>query len=157
MDSRVLEHLDTKSITEWIPSSRRTAILVKWRPFGRLSNRPAKGRIPPNILRSRNPVSLGEVRGMFHASLPLLGEINARSSRRGKEQIRSKMSGEIQTRRSDLRVADIPWNGARGTRSQRGASKCKCTRLWNARIQPPSSTSAAVIIGIPRTVRLRVW
>jgi hypothetical protein len=64
-------------------------------------------------LRSRDPVSLGEVGGMLHTSPPWLGEITARSSRRGKEQIRSKTSGGVQVRRSDLRVGDNPWNRAR--------------------------------------------
>jgi hypothetical protein len=130
IDSRVSEHPNTKSITEWTPPSSATMILVKWRPFGRLSNRRATEWIPPDTFKLRDPVSLGEVGGMLHTSLPWLGEINARSSRRGKEQIRSRTSGEVEVRRSDLRVGDNPWNGARETRSpQLRHSKYKCTRL----------------------------
>jgi hypothetical protein len=43
IDSKVSEHVDTKPTTESVPSSSITMILVKWRPFGRLSNRRAKG------------------------------------------------------------------------------------------------------------------
>jgi hypothetical protein len=59
-------------------------------------------------LSSRDPVSLGEVEGTFQASLARWRESNARSSRRGKEQIRSNTSKEVAVRRSDLRVGDNP-------------------------------------------------
>jgi hypothetical protein len=57
-------------------------------------------------------VSLGEVEGVFHVSLRLK-ETSARSSRRGKEQMRSETSEEIPLRLSDLRVGDHPWNGTK--------------------------------------------
>ena len=67
---------------------------------------------------------------MFRGLLPCLRELKARSSRRGKEQIRSKTSEEVKVRRSDLRVGANPQNGIRGTRSsQLRDFKCKCTRL----------------------------
>jgi hypothetical protein len=46
----------------------------------------------------RDPVSLGEVEGVFHASSPWSKKANPRSSRRGKEQIRSKTSMEVLAR-----------------------------------------------------------
>jgi hypothetical protein len=95
----VLEQLNTKSVVD--PSSSSTPaimILVKWRPFGRLISRRTIGRIPSNRVRLRDPVSLGEVEGVFHVSLPCVGEVNSRSSRRGKEQIRSKMSMDVLVR-----------------------------------------------------------
>jgi hypothetical protein len=58
---------------------------------------------------------LGEVEGVLQLSLPRLREIKARSSRRGKEQIRSKTSEKAEVRWSDLRVGDNPWNGTRET------------------------------------------
>jgi hypothetical protein len=60
-------------------------------------------------------VSLDEIEGVFRAPPPRRRETNAKSSRRGKEQIRSKTSEEVEVRRSDLRVGDNPWNEARGT------------------------------------------
>ena len=76
-------------------------------------------------------MSLGEVEGVFQASLSQSTAANARSSRRGKEQIRSKASKEVPVRRSDLRVGADPWNGAREIlrASNFKHSKCKCTRL----------------------------
>jgi hypothetical protein len=62
-------------------------------------------------LRSRDPVNLGEVEGVVHVSSPWLRKTHVRSSRRGKEQIRSKTSGEVEVRCSDLRVGDNPRNG----------------------------------------------
>ena len=58
---------------------------------------------------------MGEVKGVFHVSLHRFTETNARSSRRGKEQIRPKTSKEMPLRLSDLRVDDKPWNGTRET------------------------------------------
>jgi hypothetical protein len=89
--------------------------LVKWRPPGRSTNRRAAEWNPQVALRSSDPVSLGEVEGVLHVSLPGLGVTNARSSRRGKEQIRSKTSEGTALRLSDLRVDDNPWNGVRDT------------------------------------------
>ena len=59
-------------------------------------------------------MNLGEVGGVFYASLPGPREINTRSSR-GEEQIRPKSSGEVEVRWSNLRVGDNPWNGTRET------------------------------------------
>jgi hypothetical protein len=81
-----------------------TTIFVKWRLFGRLNNRRATEWNPANAFKLRDLVSLGEVGGRLHTSLPWPGKINARSPRRGKEQIRSKTSGEVEFRRSDLSV-----------------------------------------------------
>jgi hypothetical protein len=58
-------------------------------------------------------VSLGEIEGVSHTSLAWPWGTNARSSRRGKEQIRSRISGEVKVRCRDLRVGDNPWNGTR--------------------------------------------
>jgi hypothetical protein len=110
----VSEHLDTKSVVDSASSLKHhTVILVKRRPYGRSNNRRATAQIPPIAFSSRDPVSLGEVEGVFQVSLPRWRETNARSSRRGKEQTRSKTSKEVPIRRSDLRVGDNPWNGAR--------------------------------------------
>jgi hypothetical protein len=115
-DSRVSEHLDTKSVIDLTSSLRHdVSILAKRRPPGRLSNRRAAGRIAPRATSSREPVSLGEVEGVSHASPPRLRKTNARSSRRGKEQISSKISDEVDIIRSDVRVGDNPWNGTRET------------------------------------------
>jgi hypothetical protein len=73
------------------------------------------GQTPSNVRRARDPVSLGEVEGVFQASLPGPRESKTRSSRRGKEQIRSKTSEKVEIRWSDLRVGDNPWNGTRET------------------------------------------
>ena len=69
--------------------------------------------IPLIILRSRDPVSLRDVEGAFHPSISTSEPniTNARSSRRGKEQMRSKTSMKAAVRWSDLRVDDNPWNG----------------------------------------------
>ena len=68
--------------------------------------------IPLIILRSRDPVSLGDVEGAFHPSISTSEPniTNARSSRRGKEQMRSKTSLKAAVRWSDLRVDDNLWN-----------------------------------------------
>ena len=109
------EHLDTKSIVDLRSSVRDSiVILVKWGPPGRLINRRMAVRIPVNRLRSRDPVSLGEVEGVSHTSLLCARVSNARSSRRGKEQIISKTSGGVEVKRGDLRAGDNPWNGAGG-------------------------------------------
>ena len=113
------EHFDTRSVIDSTsPSTHITVTLVKWRPFGRPSNRHAAGRAHrPNVLRLRVPVSLGEVEGVSHMSFPRVREINSRSSRRGKEQIRSKTSREVEVKRSDLRVGDSPRKWIRETSS----------------------------------------
>jgi hypothetical protein len=74
------------------------------------------GRVDAEFLSSRDPVSLGEVKGVFHASHPPPKGTNPRSSRRGKEQIKSKTSRKTKMRRSDLRVGENPWNWIRETR-----------------------------------------
>ena len=105
------EHLDNKSVMNLrFPSGHSTVIFAKWRPPGRSNNRRVAGRIPVIILRSRDPVSLGDVEGAFHPSVSNVGP-NAtkdRSSRRGKEQTRSKTSMKAQVRWSDLTVDDNP-------------------------------------------------
>jgi hypothetical protein len=158
-DSRVSEHLETKSIVDLTSSLRHAIVtLVKWRPPGRPSNRRTAGRISPMALSSREPVSFGEVEGVFHTSLPRWGRINARSSRRGKEQMRSKTSREIALRLSDLRVGDSPWNGVRVTcRSTAVQSKRMYMRLRKVRIQSLVSASSAVVTERPQMERLRVW
>jgi hypothetical protein len=131
--SRVPEHLDTKSFINSTSSLRHSIeILVKWRPPGRPTNRHIVEGIPPYRTRPRDPVSFGEVEGVFHVSLPRWRDINARSSRRGKEQMRSRTSGEpVRDRWSDLRVGDNPWNRVRETRgsSEPVNSKWRCTIL----------------------------
>jgi len=110
-DSRVSEHLDTKLITGSAPSmGNPNEILVKRRPFGRAHNRCVTERISQVVLRYRDPVDLGDVDGGFHPSASVLEWrlTNARSSRRGKEQTRSKISREVETRASDLMVGDNP-------------------------------------------------
>ena len=112
-DSRVLEHLDTKSIAD--PTSRRenkhTTILLKCKPFGRSNSPWETDWKPPSTCSSRHPVNLGEVRGLVHVSATRgMREVNARSSRRGREQIRPKVfeSGvKAEIRRSDLMTAEI--------------------------------------------------
>ena len=67
-DWRVSEHLDTKSTVDQTSSStiHVTMIVVKWRPFGKSSNPRVMDCIPSTIPRnSRDPVSLGEVEGVF--------------------------------------------------------------------------------------------
>jgi len=58
----------------------------------------------------KGPMSLGDVEWVFRpsASEPGWRWNNARSSRRGKEQIRSKTSAVEYARRSDLKVGDNP-------------------------------------------------
>jgi len=109
-DSRVFEHLEIKSITESLSSTESpNVILVKWRPPGRAQNRRVMERISQIDCRVREPVSFGDVTGAFHPSASsLMGLINARSSRRGKEQMRSKTSTEAQIMLSDLTVGDSP-------------------------------------------------
>src|SRR5258705_7961041 len=102
-DSRVSEHIDTKSVND--PESsplHDTVILAKRRPSGNSNNRCVAKWIPPTALSSRDPVSLGDVEGAFHPAASWdRRETSIRSSRRGKEQTRSKTSGEVEARRSD--------------------------------------------------------
>ena len=111
------EHLDTKSVvTSRSSLEHNTVIFIKWRPSGRSSNRRAARRVPLTILRPRDPVSLGDVKGTFHPLGLLSGikEASVRSLRRGKEQTRSKNSKLwTDVRRSDLRVGESPCNGTR--------------------------------------------
>jgi len=72
-DSRVSEHLDTKSIVDSAASLKHhTAILEKWRSPGRSHNRHTTDWIPDSDCKQRDPVSLGEVEGAFHPSVSLL-------------------------------------------------------------------------------------
>ena len=121
-DSRVPEHLDTKYIVDKMspPENHGTAIFVKWRPFGRSNNRRVVEPIPSIIRNSRDPVSLGEVDGMFHPPFARrrLRETKPRSSRRGREQTRPKISEsgrEVRVRWSDLRTGENPRSGTRET------------------------------------------
>ena len=130
-DCTVSEHFDTKSVVEVTSSleSHATTIFVKWRPFGRSNSRLAMGWIAPAaLLNSRDPVSPGEVEGVVHRPLgPGAGERNARSSRRGKEQMRPKTSESgraMKFKRRDLRTGDNPYNGTRGTVPSTLTSKC---------------------------------
>jgi hypothetical protein len=128
-DSRVSEHLDTKSVVDSTSSSRHASVILAKRRSPRRANNPyTAGRMPPIPLSSRDPVSLGEVEGVFRAPSPLLRATNARSSRRGKEQIRSNTSKEIAVRQSDLRAGDNPWNGARESWSFVGPRHSKSKR-----------------------------
>ena len=118
-DSRVSEHLDTKSIanpTSW-KEADSTIIRLKCRPFGRSNNPWITDFIPPCIHNSRDPFNLGEVRGLIHVSGGWRARVtNARSSRRGKEQMRSKALEtwmELEARRSDLMDVEIPCSGMR--------------------------------------------
>ena len=67
------------------------------------------------VLRSRDPVSFGDLKGTFHLSGSLLEpkKTNDRSSRRGNEQTRLKLSVVVEDRWSDLTVGDNPWNETR--------------------------------------------
>src|SRR6266478_8387926 len=93
-DSRVPEHLDTKSAADLKSASSKhsRSIFVKWRPFGSPNNQRAEEWIPSSMLRkSRHPVSLGEVGGTVPLPTPGSQSRKARivrSSRRGKEHWR---------------------------------------------------------------------
>ena len=144
-DWTVSEHLDTKSVVEVISSleSHATTIVVKWRPFGRSNSRRMLGWIPPiPLLNSRDPVSLGEVEGAVHR--PSLGsglmERNVRSSRRGKEQIRAKISESgraMKPKWRDLRTGDNramgrggPFHRTTGRRSHASAQRYKRMKTY---------------------------
>ena len=92
----VLEHVDTNSFTKSpSPIGHDTEILEKGRPPGRSSNPRVTRR--SLSLKKRDPVNFGRVGGASHP-LPFswsrsLEEYNDRSSRRGKEQIKSRTSG----------------------------------------------------------------
>ena len=91
------EHRDTKRVinSKSISSEPANTIFVKRRPFGRSNIRRAIGLIPSPVPSNlRNPVSLGEVKGAIHVSAsPLYPEgVNTKSSRRGKEHMRPKIS-----------------------------------------------------------------
>jgi len=116
-DSKVSEHFDTKSVADLKSSPMHvTVILAKWRPSGKFNNRRVVEWIPPLTARFRDLVSLGDVEGGLHPTVPSSGQksINSRSSRRGKEQMRSKTSEEVEVRLSDLTTGENPKNGARG-------------------------------------------
>ena len=120
-DWTVSEQPNIKSVVEVTSCSENhvTTIVVKWRPFGRSNSRRVMGWIPSvTLLNSRDPVSLGEVEGVVHCPslCPREMEDNARSSRRGKEQMRPKISesGRVaKSKRRDLRTGDNPCNGTR--------------------------------------------
>ena len=139
------EHLDTKSVVEVISSleSHATTIVVKWRPFGRSNSRRMMGWIPPiPLLNSRDPVRLGGAEGAVHR--PSLGsglmKRNVRSLRRGKEQIRAKISESgraMKVLRRDLRTGDNramgrggPFHRATGRRSRASAQHYKRRRMY---------------------------
>jgi len=110
-DSRVPEDLDTKSVadSESLPI-HDIVILEKWRPPGKVDSRRVANPTPHTVLRSRDPVSLGDVGGALHLEMPPPGrrETNARSSRAGKERTRSKTSKGVQVRRRDFTVCENP-------------------------------------------------
>lgn len=118
-DSRVSEHLDTKSVVDsmsWAENNH-TTILLKCRPFGRSNNRWVTDQFHPPMHKSRVPVNLGDVGGLAQGSWRrAVRETNARSSRWGREQMRPKSfesEREENNRRSDLITAEKPCNGTR--------------------------------------------
>ena len=116
-DSMVLEHPDTKSVTDPKSSLMHvTVILAKRRPSGKSNNRRMVDWTPPFTAKYRDPVSFGDVEGAVHPTVPPSGQksIIFRSSRRGKEQTRSKISEEVEDRLSDLTAGENPKNGVRG-------------------------------------------
>ena len=98
-----------------------TTIFVKWRPSRKSNNRSVANRNSPIRYNSRHLVCLGEVEGGFHASLLVrrpARETNARSSRRGREKMRSQtleFGTEVKTKWSDLITRKNPCNKARET------------------------------------------
>ena len=114
-DSTVPEHLDIKSDigSRASPETFPEMIFVKLRPFGRSNNRRATWSIPSvTKCNSRDPVSLGEVRGASHSSVPFSQKrvFGVRSSRRGKEHRRPKTlecRRRLESKRSDLTEAII--------------------------------------------------
>jgi len=97
MEWRLSAHIDTNFIVNLTSSSEShgTRIFVKWMPFGRSNNRRVMVRTPSNSVSTlRVPLSLGEVGGAFHRppACPGPTESSVRSSRRGKEQMRPKIS-----------------------------------------------------------------
>ena len=93
-DSRVLRQAETKPVIDSESSGRHpTQISVKWRPPGRAINRNTLDFIPHLITRRRNPVNLGDVDGKVDVPAPPFPvDATNRSSREGKEQMRSKTS-----------------------------------------------------------------
>ena len=95
-DSKVSEHLSTKSLVHSMSSIRHDIEMQeKWRPPGRSNNRHTSGRILAQCaLNWRVPVSFGEVEGTAN---PPSGSFCAKensdkSSREGKEQMKLKTS-----------------------------------------------------------------
>ena len=149
--SRVSEHLDTKFVVEAMSSgtSHGTVTLLKCRPSGRSNNRSVTDWSPSFRSNLRDPVNLGEVGGLFHASCLLRAsrETNVRSSRRWKEQMKLKISEFwrcVKLRWSDVTTGENPCNGTRGIRASvhELVSNRRCTTLQNVR---SVSVSTAVI------------
>ena len=69
-DSKVWEHPDTKSIVGLMSSAiiHRTAILLKWRPFGRSNNRRVTSGIILASSNWRELAGIGMVEGGFQPS-----------------------------------------------------------------------------------------
>ena len=91
-DSKVLEHFNTKSIIDVVSFVRSVkSILRKWRSPGRPHNQRAMEGSTPVI--RRDPVNLGGVEGEIHSPVSSFWHCtNAKSSRRGKEEMKLKIS-----------------------------------------------------------------
>ena len=102
---------------------------------------------------------LGEVEGAFHSMrlCPRLREIKAKSSRRGKEQMRPKISEsrrEIKDKYMDLRIEEKPCNGVSETHPSRHA------QVITSKHSTPENVSISARIGGSDDVgvtRNRVW
>jgi len=159
----VSEHPDTKSVVDLTSSSdlHETVIAVKWRPFGKSSNRLVMDWIPLIITPNwRDPVSLGEVEGVLHPSSLRPGptDSKARSSRRGKEQTRPKTSefGKPPTaRRSDLRAGEKPRNETRDSPSPYTPAVTS-KHTTRQKVEIVSTCAAPIRLGY-RTDRVCVW
>jgi len=117
---------DTKSVAD--PKSwpvHDTVISVKRRPSGRSNKRRTAEWIPPIALRYRDPVNLGDVEGALLPRVPpsRRRSVKNRSSRRGKEEMKSKTSKVVEVILSDLTAGENPKNGARGISKYSGPVK----------------------------------
>jgi len=71
--SGVVEHLDAKSATDSVPSLEDTTVISEtWRPHGRSNNLRGKKRAVLDVVKSRQPLSPGDVEGALHRSVSLL-------------------------------------------------------------------------------------